>query len=98
MWHLILHTRGPSDETIDEDVRSEHLKWIKSQQLNGKMLFAGPSADGAVGIMVFGHLSESEVEQLCLDDPLIAGRRESFTVIPWDIHQVLGVGGSSQGT
>jgi uncharacterized protein YciI len=95
MWNLVLHNRGPKDATLTDDVLAAHLNWIKDQQIKGTMLFAGPSADGTVGIMVFGHLSASEAERLCLTDPLIAGRREAFEIIPWDVHQVLGVGDSN---
>lgn len=94
MWHLTLHTRAPNDPTLTDAEVTAHLRWIKHQQLSGTMLFAGPSADGSLGIMVFGHMTESEVVRLCLTDPLIAGKRKSFEVIPWDVHQVLGVGDS----
>ncbi len=96
MWNLVIHTRGPSDPTHTNVELTAHLRWIKHHQLSGAMLFAGPSADGSRGIMVFGHLSEPEVVRLCLEDPLIAGKRENFEVIPWDVHQILGVGDSSQ--
>ena len=63
MWHLTLHRWiGDRHAAIDEKL-DEHLAWMRTQQLDGTVLAGGPSSDGDLGIIVFGHSSRDEVDE-----------------------------------
>jgi uncharacterized protein YciI len=93
MWYLTLHRwLGDRDEAINSSL-GDHLAWMREQQRTGKVLFAGPSLDGELGIIVFGHMSRAELNDLCRREPLVARGYRDFEVIAWEVHQLLGVGG-----
>jgi uncharacterized protein YciI len=93
MWYLTLHRWvGDRHEAINTSL-DDHLAWMREQHLAGKVLFSGPSLDGELGIIVFGHMSRAEFDDLCGHEPFVARGYRSFEVIPWELHQLLGVGG-----
>ena len=93
MWYLTLHRwLGDREEAIKSGL-DDHLAWLRQQQLAGKVLIAGPSLDGDLGIIVFGHMSEADLHELCSQEPFIARGYRDCEVIAWDVHQLLGIGG-----
>jgi uncharacterized protein YciI len=93
MWYLTLHRWfGDRDEAINSSL-DDHLAWMREQQLAGKVLFSGPSLDGELGIIVFGHMSRAEFDHLSSQEPFVARGYRGFEVIAWEVHQLLGIGG-----
>lgn len=92
MWHLTIH-RWTTQPSGVPPYLAEHLAWMQDQQLGGRVLAAGPSADGTLGIIVFGHMPLAEVVALCSCEPFVARGVRTFDVIPWDVHHAFGVGG-----
>jgi uncharacterized protein YciI len=93
MWYLTLHRWvGDREEAIKSSL-DDHLAWMREQQFAGKVLIAGPSHDGDLGIIVFGHMSKADLDALCRQDPFVARGYREYEVIAWDVHQLLGVGG-----
>jgi uncharacterized protein YciI len=91
MWYLAtFEWTGDPREAVD--LLTPHLEWIREHQLAGRMLFAGPSDDGELGIIVFGHMDRTEAETLCRNDPFVIDGHRNYTLTGWDVHQVLGVG------
>ena len=93
MWYLTLHRWvGDRDEAIKSSL-DEHLAWLREQHFAGKVLIAGPSHDGDLGIIVFGHMPRADLDALLRQEPLVARGQRECEVIAWDVHQLLGVGG-----
>jgi len=96
MWYLTLH-RWIGDPSIAiSQLLDKHLGWMQSQQLEGKVLIAGPTPDHQLGIIVFGHMAEAALHDLCRHEPFIEAGYRTYEVIPWDVHHLLGVGGFSR--
>jgi uncharacterized protein YciI len=93
MWFLTLHRwTGDRQEAIRSSL-DDHLAWMRKQQLAGKVLIAGPTPDQTLGIIVFGHMSAADVDELCSQEPFIARGYRECEVIPWEVHHLLGIGG-----
>jgi uncharacterized protein YciI len=92
MWYLTLHKWVGDRQAAARDALGDHLAWMKEQQLAGKVLMAGPTPDFELGIIIFGHMPESAVHELCRHEPFISGGYRNYEVIPWDVHHVLGIG------
>jgi len=98
MWQLTVHRWvGDREEAIRTSL-DDHLAWMRQQQLAGRVLIAGPSADQELGIIVFGHLSKAEVEEVCRQEPFIVRGYRECEVITWDVHHLLGIGGFDKKT
>jgi uncharacterized protein YciI len=93
MWYLTLHRWISNRDEAIKTTLGDHLAWVQEQQLVGRVLFSGPSLDGELGIIVFGHTSRSELNGLCRQEPFIARGHRDFEVIAWEVHQLLGIGG-----
>jgi uncharacterized protein YciI len=91
MWYLTLHRW--IGERADMDLIAEHLTWMREQQRAGKVLIAGPTPDLTLGIIVFGHMTQDELHELCATEPLIAAGLRTVEVYPWEVHHLLGIGG-----
>ncbi len=92
MWYLTLHRwTGDREEAIKSSL-GDHLAWLQKQQLAGKVLISGPSGDGNLGIIVFGHMSSADLDVLCRQEPFVARGYREYEVIAWDVHQLLGIG------
>ena len=97
MWHLTLHKwvgdqQAVAASAVADGTLQAHLDWMREQQLAGKVLMAGPTPDYRLGIIVFGHLPEDAVHELCRGEPLVARGHREYEVIAWDVHHVLGIG------
>ena len=93
MWYLTLHRWVGERTAVDMEIIADHLTWMRKQQRAGKVLIAGPTPDLEMGIVVFGHMSEDELRELCGGEPLIAAGLRTFEVHPWEVHHLLGIGG-----
>lgn len=54
---------------------------------------AGPTPGQTLGIIVFGHMSAADVDELCSQEPFTARGYREYEVIPRDVHHLLGIGG-----
>jgi uncharacterized protein YciI len=93
MWYLTLHRWVGDREEAIKSTLGDHLAWMRQQQLAGKVLIAGPSRDGDLGIIIFGHMSMAHLDALCRQEPFVARGYREYEVIAWDVHQLLGIGG-----
>jgi uncharacterized protein YciI len=92
VWHLTLH-RWTGDRPQDMELLESHLKWMRYQQVAGTIIAAGPTPDREMGIMVFGHMTRAELDEICRTDPFIAGGHREYEAIPWEVPHLLGIGG-----
>jgi len=93
MWYLTLHRWTGDPAVAVNKALDAHLTWMHEQQLAGRVLMAGPTPDRTLGIIVFGHMSEDALHELCRHDPFVEAGYRNYEVIPWDVHHVLGIGG-----
>ena len=93
MWYLTLHRWVGDREAAIKSSLNDHLAWMREQQFAGKVLFSGPSHDGELGIIVFGHISRADLDATCRHEPFVARGYREYEVVEWDVHQLLGVGG-----
>lgn len=97
MWYLTLHRWTDNRREAAKSVLPAHLAWMREQQLAGRVLMAGPTPDFELGIIVFGHMTEAELHELCRTEPFIAAGHRTYETIPWVVHQVLGIGSFDAG-
>jgi uncharacterized protein YciI len=93
MWYLTLHRWTGGRTSAGREAIAEHLTWMREQQRAGKVLIAGPTPDHELGIIVFGHMPEAELHELCRTEPLIAAGLRTYDAHPWEVHHLLGIGG-----
>jgi len=97
MWYLTVHHWTGEQQTsiaaaLADKTLETHLSWMREQQRAGTVLIAGPAKGFELGIIVFGHLSEDTVHELCRTEPLVAAGHRDYELIPWDVHHLLGIG------
>ena len=61
------------------------------QHRAGNILISGPTPDRSLGIMLFRGDSQADVEALLGTEPWIAAGERTVEVIPWDVHELLGM-------
>lgn len=94
MWFICLrHALQPREQwTTPLD---EHLAWMKTQHDRGKILMSGPgttSEGDRVGIYLIRADSRGEAEQVAAADPFTVAGHCAFSLIVWEIHQIMGAG------
>lgn len=96
MWYLTIHRWTDDPKMAAEAALDRHYRWLYEQQLAGKVLMAGPTPDLKLGIIVVGHMSEDALHELLRHEPFIEAGYRDYEVIPWDVHELLGIGGFSR--
>ena len=89
-WFLTLH-RWAVDPREALPRLGEHRSWVLRQHDAGNIVISGPTPDRALGIMVFRSTSQAEVEAILRSEPWIAAGERTVEIIPWDVHELLGV-------
>ena len=52
MWYIVLSRSKPEMEDDKQNHYDEHRLWLEEQHKNGRLLFSGPTSDGAYGIYI----------------------------------------------
>ncbi len=91
MWFLCQRRDAkPRDEwTVD---RNTHLKWMKVQHEAGHIVMSGPAPGHGMSMYLMRAASLEAAEQIAAADPFTAAGQCTFQIIPWEIHQIMGVG------
>lgn len=88
-YYFGLLTRGPNagigSAEEHEKIQAAHLANIKRLHDAGKILVAGPFADGGEwrGIFIYKCASLEEAQQLAATDPAVAAGRLKIEIHPW---------------
>jgi uncharacterized protein YciI len=91
MWFLCLRRNvRPREER--HVTLAEHFVWMREQHETGRILISGPSEDRELGIYLIRAGSRDEAEGIAAGDPYTAAGDCAFDLIPWKIHQILGIG------
>jgi uncharacterized protein YciI len=91
MWFLCLRKNLRPREERRVSL-AEHFVWMKEQHESGRILISGPSEDRELGIYLIRAGSRDEAEAIAAGDPYTVAGDCAFDLIPWKIHQILGIG------
>ena len=93
MWYIVLSRSLPDKETDKQSHYEEHRQWLDDQHRAGRLLFSGPTTDGAFGIyiMLAAHLSEAE--RIAAEDPHHLRGIRQMQVLEWRAHRAFQLNG-----
>jgi uncharacterized protein len=75
-----------ADEDRIQNVRPLHREYAQKLKAEGKIVIAGPFADGAGALIVYEANSQHEAESLASNDPFFKGGVwASHEIHPWEI-------------
>src|SRR5688572_19953123 len=91
MWFLCLRqNKRPREER--KASLDQHLVWMRARHEDGSILVSGPSQARGLGIYLIRAESEEKAKQIAAGDPFTVAGDTSFELIPWEIHQIAGIG------
>lgn len=81
---LVIWTYQPTVAPTD-DVKADHMQYLKGLLDDGSLLAAGPRTDVAGGVLVFRDTSDEDLSRLLAEDPFTpAGVIETTTIVDWN--------------
>ena len=87
MWYIVLSRSLPDKEADKQSHYEEHRQWLDEQHRAGRLLFSGPTTDGAFGVYIMLATSLMEAERIAAQDPHhLRGIRE-MQVLEWRAHR-----------
>ena len=84
MWYIVLSRSKPETEENKQIHYEEHRLWLEEQHKNGRLLFSGPTSDGAYGIYIMVASSLAEAKSIAAQDSHHARGIRSMEVLEWD--------------
>lgn len=73
------------DVTVTDEVKADHLEYLKRLLDDGSLLAAGPRGDVAGGVLLFREASEDDLSHLLAEDPFTpAGVIATTTIVDWN--------------
>ena len=97
MWYLVM-SRSLAEKEADKQSNYEaHRQWLDDQHRAGRLLFSGPTTDGAYGIYVMLATSLDEAKALAARDPHQARGIRQMEVLEWRAHRAFGLDGPTIG-
>ena len=91
MWYITMRraVRPREEWTVTLD---EHLAWMKQQHEAGNIVLSGPTPDRKLGMYLVRAASREEAEAVAAGDPFTAAGFCAYDLVPWEIHQIMGIG------
>ena len=95
MWYIVLSRSRPEKDVEREKNYEAHRQWLDDQHRAGRLLFSGPTTDGAYGIyvMLAGNLEEAKA--IAGQDPHHAREIRDMEVREWRAHRAFRLEGPS---
>jgi uncharacterized protein YciI len=84
MWYIVLSRSKPEMEENKQIHYDEHRLWLEKQHKNGRLLFSGPTSDGAYGIYIMLASSLDEARWVAAQDSHHRRGIRSMEVFEWD--------------
>jgi uncharacterized protein YciI len=84
MWYIVLSRSKPEMEENKQTHYDEHRQWLEEQHKAGRLLFSGPTTDGAYGIYIMLASSLKEAEAIAAQDSHHLRGIRSMEVLEWD--------------
>lgn len=87
MWYIVLSRSLPEKDSAKEQNYEAHRQWLDDQHEAGRLLFSGPTTDGAYGIYVMLAASLDEAKAVAAQDPHHAAGIREMEVREWRAHR-----------
>ena len=84
MWYIVLSRSLPEMEENKRTHYEEHRQWLEEQHKAGRLLFSGPTTDGAYGIYVMLASSLEEAKSIAAQDSHHRRGIRMMEVLEWD--------------
>lgn len=84
MWYIVLSHAKPGMAEEQQAHYDEHRLWLEEQHKAGRLLFSGPTSDGAYGIYVMLAANLEEAKALAAQDSHHRRGIRSMEVLEWD--------------
>jgi uncharacterized protein len=95
MWYIVLSHSLPGKDTEKERNYEAHRQWLDDQHRAGRLLFSGPTTDGAYGIYVMLASNLEEAKAVAATDPHHAEGIREMEVREWRAHRAFRLNGPS---
>lgn len=95
MWYLVMSRSLPEKEEDKQRNYEEHRQWLDDQHRAGRLLFSGPTTDGAYGIYVMLAANLDEAKTIAAQDPHHARGIRRMEVLEWRAHRAFRLDGPS---
>lgn len=93
MWYLVLSRSLPERNKDKERNYEAHRRWLDEQHRAGRLLFSGPTTDGAYGVYVMLASSLDEAKAIAAQDPHHAEGIREMEVREWRAHRAFRLNG-----
>ena len=97
MWYIVLSRSLPEKEEDKQRNYEEHRQWLDDQHRAGRLLFSGPTTDGAYGVYVMLASSLAEARAIAAQDPHHALGIRQMEVLEWRAHRAFRLSGPTIG-
>ena len=87
MWYLVMSRSLPEREEDKQKNYEEHRQWLDDQHRAGRLLFSGPTTDGAYGVYVMLAANLDEAKAVAATDPHHARGIRAMEVLEWRAHR-----------
>jgi hypothetical protein len=95
MWYIVLsHSQAEQEENKKRHVDG-HTKWLEEQHRGGRLLFSGPTTDGAYGIYILLASNRAEAEKTAAQDPYHLNGVRRMEVLEWRVHRAFRLDGAT---
>ena len=84
MWYIVLSRAKPGMAVNQQTHYDEHRLWLEEQHKAGRLLFSGPTSDGAYGIYVMLAASLEEAKAVAAQDSHHRRGIRTMEVLEWD--------------
>lgn len=87
MWYVVMSRSLPEKDEDKQRNYEEHRRWLDEQHRAGRLLFSGPTTDGAYGIYVMLAANLEEARAVAAQDPHHARGIRHMEVLEWRAHR-----------
>jgi uncharacterized protein len=87
MWYIVLSRSLTDKEEAKQTHYEEHRQWLDDQHRAGRLLFSGPTTDGAYGVYIMLASSLQEAESVAAQDPHHLRGIRQMQVLEWRAHR-----------
>jgi uncharacterized protein len=94
MWYLVLSRSLPEKEAEKQKNYEDHRQWLDDQHKAGRLLFSGPTTDGAFGVYVMLAKNLDEAKALAANDPHHERGIRKMEVLEWRVHRAFRLDGT----
>ena len=92
MWYIVLSRSKPETEEDKQAHYDEHRLWLEQQHKAGRLLFSGPTTDGAYGIYIMLASSLDEAKKIAAEDSHHQRGIRTMEVLEWNPHRAFRMG------